>query len=62
MPLDALECPEIDDEIDEGIVVGNGLSVSDFGSFDPKCDRLGVDAFGGGSLLIDLLVGRAFAI
>ena len=59
---DALKCPEIDDDIDERILIGNGLAVAEVRTLNAQIDGLRVDAFGGGSLLVDLLILRALTI
>ena len=51
-----------DQHVDQRAEVGDGLTVAELGPFDAEFFGLGVDAFGGGALLVDLLVGVAVAV
>ena len=53
---DTAQGPQIDENINEGIVVGDGLFVTKLGAFDTQSERLGVDAFVGGALFIEQFV------
>jgi len=53
---------EIDEDVDQGVVVGNGLAVAEFGTFDSEGFGLGIDRFAGGTLDIELLAGIRVAI
>ena len=53
---------EVDQDVDEGVLVGDGPTVAQFGALDAGFDGLGVDALGGGALLVDILVDLAFAV
>lgn len=43
-------------------MVGDGLTVADLGALDAQFDRLTVDTFVGGALLVHPLVGIAVAV
>lgn len=59
---DALQRPEIDDNINERILIGNGLSVAQIRAFNAQIDSLRIDALGGGPLFIEVFVRLAIAI
>jgi hypothetical protein len=43
---DALEAAQVDQEVDQGVQVGDGLAIAQPGSLDAEGDGLGVDTFG----------------
>ena len=53
---DTLEGPEIDHDVDERIVIDNGLPIAQFGALDPQVDGLRIDPFRGGALSIHVFV------
>lgn len=53
-PADTLQGAEVDRRVDEGVAVGDGRAVTEFGPLDAQFDRLAVDALGGRALLVDL--------
>ena len=53
---------QIKQDIDEGIEVGNGLLVAELGPLNTQLDSQGVDAFGGGALVVELLEAVAVAV
>ena len=55
--MNALKGPEIDDDRDQRILIGNGVTVSDFRSLNAQCPRLRIHPFGGGTLFGDRFVG-----
>ena len=59
---DALEGTEVDEHVDQGVEVSDGPTVAQFGALDAQLDSLAVDAFGGGALAVDILVGLAGAV
>jgi hypothetical protein len=48
---DPLEGVQIDQNVSQGIVIGDGKAIAEFGALEPKMDRLTVDAFSGGAVL-----------
>ena len=59
---DALQGAEVDQDIGEGVEMGDGLTIADLGPLDTEFDRLTVDALGGGALAIEVFVGLAIAV
>ena len=59
---DALEGAEIDEDVNEGVEVGDGLAITQPGALNAQFDGLTVDPLGGGALFVELLVGRAGAV
>ena len=69
---DALQGPQVDQDVDKGIEVGDtsacgdqcrcGLTVAKFRALDAQLNGLTVDALAGGALMVDLLVGLAVPI
>jgi hypothetical protein len=51
-----MEPAQVDKDVDQGVVVSNGLSVAELGALNPQGNGLTVDAFSGGPLFVDLLV------
>jgi hypothetical protein len=58
----AMEEAQIDEQIDQSVLIGNGGAIPQMRSFDAEVDRLRVDPFDGGALPIDLFVTVAVAI
>ena len=54
MIVDALERMQVDDNIDQGVDVGDGRTVAQMGTLDAQRKRLAVDALGGSALVVDL--------
>ena len=59
---DALECSQVDQDVNQRVHVGNRLSVAEFGTLDAEFNGLTVDAFRGGALLVDILVLLRFTV
>jgi hypothetical protein len=59
---DPLEGVQINQDVGQGVLVGDGIAIAQLGALDPEFHRLAVDAFGGSALLINFLVGFAFAV
>ena len=59
---DALETAQVDEEVDEGVEVGDGVTVANMGTFDAEGDGLAIDAFDRGALSVDILVSLAVAV
>ena len=59
---DPLEGVQIDQNVSQGIVIGDGKAIAEFGALDPKMNRLAVDAFGGSALFVDRFVFFTLAI
>ena len=59
---DALQEAQIDEEVGQGVEIGNGVAVAEVGAFDAEGDGLAVDALDGGALLVDILVSLALAV
>jgi len=53
---------EIEEQVDQGVAVGDGLTIAQLGPLDAQLDRLGVDAFAGRALAIHRLVLGAVAV
>ena len=53
---------QVDQHVDERILVGDGLTVTQPGALDAQFFSLGVDALGGGALLVDVLVDGTVAV
>ena len=48
---------KIDEQVDEGVLVGDGFAVAKNGALDAEGFGLGVDALDGGALVVDKFVG-----
>ena len=59
---DTLQRAQIDQNIDQGILIRDRVSVANFGPFNPEFDRLGIDPFGRRALFVDLFIRWVFAI
>ena len=59
---DPLEGVQINQDVSQGVLVGDGVAVAQLRALDPEFHRLAVDAFGGSALLVDLFVGFAFSV
>ena len=58
----ALEEAQIDEDVGEGVEVGDGASVADVRVLNAESDGLGVDALDGGALVVDALVEVAVTV
>ena len=52
----ALQATQINQHINEGVLVGNGVLVAETWSLNTQFDSLLVDALGSGTLFIDVLI------
>lgn len=59
---DALQRPQIDQDVDQGILIGNRTAVPQDGTFNPKRFGLAIDALLDGAQLVYFFVGRSFPI
>jgi len=59
---DTLKHPQIDQDVDQCVLIGDGSAVAQIGPFDAQSLGLTVDAFDGGALLVDVFVGLAIAV
>ena len=59
---DPLEGVQIDHHVSQGVVIGDGCAVAQFGSLDAKIHSLAVDPLSGGALLVDGFVFFALAV
>ncbi len=59
---DAAQQAQVDEQVDQGVLVGNGCAVTQMRALDAQIHGLTVDAFGGGTLAIDFLIGLALPI
>lgn len=50
---DPLEGVQIDQNVGQGVVVGNGIAVAQFGSLNAEFHGLTVDPLGGGALFVN---------
>jgi hypothetical protein len=62
LPPHAVQSTEGDQHVDARVLIGDGVAVAQLGPLDTQLDSLGVDALGGGALLVDLLLDRTFAV
>lgn len=53
---------QVEEDVDQRVLVGNGLPVAQFGALDAQFDGLAVDAFVRRALLVDLLVSFSLAV
>ena len=58
----AAQSTGVDENVDEGVAVGDGGLVAQVWALDAEFFSLGVDALGGGALLVDALVVIALAV
>jgi hypothetical protein len=56
---DAPVQPQIDQDIDQGVQIGNRFSIADVRTFNPKRFGLAVDALRSGALLVDIFIELA---
>ena len=54
--------PQVDQDVDERVLIDDGLAVAQPGALNTKRLGLGVDAFGGGPLFVNILVDLAIAV
>ena len=59
---DALQGTQVDQDVDEGVLVGDGLTVAQLGAFDVQFEGLAVDALCGGALFVDGFEQVTFAV
>ena len=59
---DPLESVQIDQDVGQRVVIGDGHAIAQLGTLDAQGDSLTVDAFGSRTLLVDLLVRFAIAV
>ena len=53
---------QVDEHVGQGVVIGDGSAIAQFGALDAEVDSLAINALGGGALFVDLLVFRAMAV
>jgi len=53
---------QVNQNINQSILVSDGLSIAEFGAFDTEFLGLGIDAFSGGALFVDLFVRFTVAV
>jgi hypothetical protein len=53
LPPHAVQGAQVDQDLDEGILVDDGPAVALPGALDAKFLGLGIDALGGGALVVD---------
>ena len=53
---------EIDEQINERILVGDGFAIAKDGALDAEGNGLRVDAFDGGALVVDAFVGNGVTV
>jgi len=58
----AVQGAQVDQDIDQGGLVGDGLAIAQSGPFNAQFDGLSVDPLGGGALLVDLFVSLTVAV
>ena len=59
---DTLDEAEVDEQVNEGVAVGDGALVAKLGSFNAQSDRLSIEAFGGGALVVDAFEGFRLSV
>ena len=57
-----LEQAEIDQDVGEGVEIGDGIAVAEVGTFNAESDRLAIDAFGGRALFVNIFVDLALPV
>jgi len=62
LDTEAMQEAEVDQEIDEGVVVGDGGAVAQMGSFDPQGNGLRINALDGSALVVDEFVGNGVTV
>lgn len=58
----ALHGSKVNEDIGQGVEIGNGLLITQFGPFNAQGHRLTENAFNGRSLLVNYLVAFAFPV
>jgi len=58
----APEEAQVDERVDQGVAVGDGLTIAQMRALDAKGYGLAVDAFGGRALAIGVFVSRTLSI
>ena len=60
--MQALQEVQIDQNVDERILIGDGFAVAQMRTLNAQVDRLCVDAFQGGALVISELIGLTVTV
>jgi hypothetical protein len=50
---------QVDQDVDEGVLIGDSVTIAQPGTLNAEFFGLGVDALGGGALFVDALVDFA---
>jgi hypothetical protein len=58
----ALEGAQVDQDVNEGVAIGNRVAIAQLGAFDTEFDGLGIDPFGSSPLLVGLFVELAITV
>ena len=53
---------EIDEDIDQGVAINNGLTVAKFRAFNSEGFSLGIDAFIGGTLVVETFISLRMTV
>lgn len=51
-----MEGAQVDQDVNQAVLIGDGLKITNFGTFDPQSFGLTVDPFVSSPLLVDLFV------
>jgi hypothetical protein len=62
LPADTVECAQVDQDVDECVLVGDGQSIAQFRALNAQGDGLRVEAFGSGALAVNLFVQAAVVV
>jgi hypothetical protein len=62
LPPHAAQGVQVDQDVDEGVEVGDGLAIAQPGALDAEFLGLGIDALGSRALVVDFLVDVAVTI
>ena len=62
MATNAVEGAEVDEDVDQGVAIGNGLEIAEFGAFNTEGLGLSIDAFVGGALVVEFYVAVAVTV
>jgi hypothetical protein len=57
-----MQSAQVDQDVDKGVLIGDGLAVAKSGTFDAEFLGLTVDALGGSTLIVDAFVDVGVAI
>ena len=58
----SLQKTEIDQRIDQGVDVGDGVAIAEHRAFNAKGNCLTIDSFGGGALVVNFFVDLALPV